>query len=184
MMKAMTTVGAALILSLGGTVAAQETTKPEDQATHPAVPATQHQAQTAKDVKSGLFSQLDQDGDGMVSQQEAEAHSSLSADWSDLDQNRDGRLDSEEFSAYERKTDREGNAAPVGAMGKTEEGLPSTRHQEQTVGDDLVGELDKDGDGEISEQEAQAEAELSDNWDQLDKNRDGKLDSSELRERD
>jgi Ca2+-binding EF-hand superfamily protein len=120
----------------------------------------------------------------MVSQQEARAHSSLSADWSNLDENRDGRLDSEEFSAYERKTDREGNAAPVGAMGQTEEGLPSTRHQEQTVGDDLVGELDKDGDGQISEQEAQAETQLSDNWDRLDKNRDGKLDSSELRERD
>jgi Ca2+-binding EF-hand superfamily protein len=58
--------------------------------------------------------------------------------------------------------------------------MPSTRHQEQAVGDDLLGQLDEDGDGMISQEEAEAEAQLSDNWDRLDRNRDGQLDAREL----
>ena len=132
-MKAISTVSAALILSFNGTVAAQTAT-PEDETTHRGIPATQHQKETAKQVKSDLFKQLDKDGNGQISQQEAEANSTLSKSWSTFDENGDGRLDAQEFSAFERSSDVRGDAAETKA--KTKDGIPSTRHQEQTIDDD------------------------------------------------
>lgn len=179
-MKAISTLGAALILSFNGTVAAQQMATPDEQATQTGIPATQHQKQTAKEVQGGeLFKRLDQDGDGQISQQEAQAESTLSDRWSNLDENADGRLDSQEFSAFESRTDVQGEAT-VGAGGQTQEGMPASPHQKEAVEDDLLGQLDKDGDGRISEQEAQVEAQLSDNWELLDENEDGTLDSREL----
>jgi Ca2+-binding EF-hand superfamily protein len=58
--------------------------------------------------------------------------------------------------------------------------MPTSPHQEEAIEEDLLGQLDQDGDGQISQQEAQVEAQLSDNWDLLDENRDGLLDSREL----
>jgi Ca2+-binding EF-hand superfamily protein len=178
-MKAISTLGAALILSFNGTVAAQQTSTPEDQATEGGMPTTEHQEQTAEEVTSDLFTRLDQDRNGEISQEEAQAESTLSQSWSKLDENVDGRLDSQEFSAFEQNTDMEGGET-VGATGQTEEGMPTSPHQEEAVEEDLLAQLDQDGDGQISQQEAQVEAQLSDNWDLLDENRDGLLDSREL----
>jgi hypothetical protein len=134
LMKAISTLSAALILSFNGTVAAQQTSTPEDQETQRGIPATQHQKQTAKEVKSDLFSRVDKDGDGQISQQEAKSNSALSKNWSKFDENADGRLDSQEFSAFERSSDVREDAA--GTKATTEKGIPSTRHQEQTIDDD------------------------------------------------
>jgi hypothetical protein len=70
--------------------------------------------------------------------------------------------------------------ATAGTRGQTEEGMPATPHQEKAVEEDLLAELDQDGDGQISQQEAQVETQLTDNWDELDENQDGMLDSGEL----
>lgn len=178
-MKAMTTVIAASILSFQGAAVAQESATPTESEPRQGIPATPHQKQTTKEIKSDLFSQLDRNRDGAVSRQEAEAKSALTQKWSTYDKNGDGRLDSQEFSAFEQTS--AGDESSAGTSGDTKEGMPATRHQEKAVGNDLVGQLDKDGDGAISQQEAQVEAQLSDNWDQLDRNDDGKLDSGELR---
>lgn len=178
-MKAISTLGAALILSFNGTVAAQQTATPEDPATQEGIPATEHQEQTAEDVKSDLFQRLDQDRDGQISQEEAQSETALSKSWSEFDEDGDGRLDSQEFSAFEQDMDVQSHAT-VGASGQTAEGMPTSPHQEQAVEGDLLGQLDADGDGQISQQEAQVEAQLADNWDQLDENGDGVLDSVEL----
>jgi hypothetical protein len=179
-MKATTFAIAAFVFSLHGTAAAQQTAAPEESETPQGIPATQHQEEAVREIESNLFEQLDKDGDGSISQQEARAHSQLSESWNRFDQNGDGSLDQEEFSDFEQSTALKDEAAAGGSRGQTEQGIPATRHQEQAVQDDLIGQLDKDGDGFISEQEAQAEAQLSDNWDSLDENRDGKLDSREL----
>ena len=178
-MKAIRTLGAALILSFNGTVAAQQTSTPEDQATQGGIPTTKHQEQTAEEVKSDLFKQLDQDRNGQISEEEAQAESTLAESWSEFDHDVDGGLDAQEFSAFEQNTDvQEGTT--VGSRGQTEEGMPTSPHQEEAIEEDLLGQLDQDGDGQISQQEAQVEAQLSDNWDLLDENRDGLLDSREL----
>jgi EF hand len=167
-MKTMTTALAACILSLHATAGAQQPAEDEESE---GIPATPHQEQAAREIASDRFKQLDVDRDGSISEDEARADPSLSGSWNDLDGNGDGSLDMEEFSA---------SAAETSAAGATKADMPATRHQEHAVQGGLMKELDEDGDGAISQQEAEAEAQLSDNWDQLDRNADGKLDSREL----
>ena len=180
-MKATIFVIPALVLSFQGAVAAQQTATPEPGATQQETPPpTPHQEEVTREVTSENFNELDQDGDGSISKEEAQAESTLSDNWSELDQNGDGMLDSEEFARLEHSTAAGEQVAGAGAHGEMEEGMPTTRHQEQVVDEELIGHLDKDGDGMISQQEADAEAQLADNWEQLDENGDGMLDSREL----
>lgn len=175
-MKPMICVTAAGLLLVLGTADAQQT-KPHQQD----MPATPHQEQATREIKSDLFKRLDDDRDGSLSRQEAQAESSLAAAWSRYDRNGDDRLDGEEFSRFESSAGSAAGADPeLRQAGRTEADMPATRHQEQAVRDDLIEQLDKDGDGGISQQEAQDERRLAANWDRLDRNDDGKLDSSEL----
>jgi hypothetical protein len=177
-MKGMTIAVAATILSLQGLAVAQESATPEDESRQ-GIPSTRHQEETMKEIKSNDLGKLDTDRDGLVSREEAQAKPGLSDKWSMLDRNADGQLDAGELAKVESKSHTGHDEASASTTRGTEE-MPSTRHQEQAVGDDLVGELDQDGDGLISQEEAEAEAQLSDNWDQLDRNRDGQLDAREL----
>lgn len=178
-MKAITTVMAACILSLHANADAQQTGTPEEEESQ-GIPATPHQEEVAPEIRSDLFKQLDEDRDGSISKQEAQADSSLSGSWNDLDRNGDGTLDSEEFSGFHESSTGTEDLAGVGQRGPTRADMPATRHQEDAIQGDIIEQLDKDGDAEISQQEAQADARLSDEWDQLDRNADGKLDSREL----
>lgn len=57
------------------------------------------------------FDELDADGDGIISRQEAErAGGVLPARWNRADRDRDGRVDREEFAAFE--ADRAADTAP------------------------------------------------------------------------
>lgn len=57
------------------------------------------------------FDELDADGDGIISRQEAErAGGVLPARWNRVDRDRDGRVDREEFAAFE--ADRGADTAP------------------------------------------------------------------------
>lgn len=47
------------------------------------------------------FEALDGDGDGYISQTEAQAQKELSEHWKQADQNKDNKLDISEFSAFE-----------------------------------------------------------------------------------
>ncbi len=109
----------------------------------------------------------------------------LSDNWSQYDQDGDGTLSSREFGDFRAEHGEVARTGEPTATGAAEaEGMPDTRHQEQTVGGDLLEALDKNGDGRISQQEAtahaEAHAELADNWDQYDEDGDGELDSGEL----
>jgi Ca2+-binding EF-hand superfamily protein len=178
-MKVMIVI-AASILSAQGIAVAQEPATSAESESRQGIPATPHQEQAAKEIKSDLFGKLDTNRDGAVSREEAQAKSGLTEKWSSLDRNGDGQLNAGEFAKVDSKSHTGHDEATAGTSGGGEQQMPATRHQEQAVGDDLVGELDQDGDGLISQEEAEAEAQLSDNWDQLDRNRDGQLDAREL----
>lgn len=181
-MKTMTTMMAAGSLLLLGTVNAQQTEPRQQQESSEGIPATQHQEEVAREVESERFEQLDRDGDGSISREEAATEAALVDSWNEYDRDGDGKLDAEEFSAYEHAAagTAEAELAEAGQQGRTEAGMPATRHQEEAVGEDLLGTLDRDGDGMISRQEAQDDSRLIEDWDRLDRNRDGKLDASEL----
>ena len=53
--------------------------------------------------ESGKFSQLDTDGNGMISSEEASADPTLVQQWNTADVNKDGQLERAEFSALEQK---------------------------------------------------------------------------------
>ena len=184
-MKIMTTVVAASILSFQGIAVAQESTAQAEQEPRPeqeprqGIPATKHQTQTMDEIKSERFSELDEDGDRSVSREEAQAETKLTDNWSTYDEDGDGSLNPQEYSGFEG-TSASGDTDGMLGIGEAEQGMPATRHQQQTVGDDLLGELDSDGDGAISRDEAEGEAGLTGQWDQLDRNSDGKLDAQEL----
>ncbi|HEX7080434.1 MAG TPA: hypothetical protein VF329_05425 [Gammaproteobacteria bacterium] len=188
-MGPVNTVTSACALLLLGTAGAQQTQTTEEQSreateeqSREGIPATRHQEEAVREISSDLFERLDEDGDGAISRQEAQAEPSLTASWSRYDRNGDDVLDSAEFSEFDTSatSSAEGGDAETGQSGPTEEGLPTTRHQQEVVRDPRVEQLDEDGDGAISRQEAQGDARLSAEWDQLDQNGDQKLDATEL----
>jgi Ca2+-binding EF-hand superfamily protein len=65
-----------------------------------------------------LFKQLDKDGNGVISQQEASANKQLMKEWKKLDKNSDGGLEKSEFARFESAeayTPVEGEDEPMGA---------------------------------------------------------------------
>jgi Ca2+-binding EF-hand superfamily protein len=94
---------------------------------------------------------LDQNGDGMISRDEAAAHPRLGQSFDQLDANHDGVLSREELRAGHRP----------GHHG---------RH----------ASLDVNGDGSISRDEAQSAPRLAENFDAIDANKDGTLTRDEL----
>ena len=54
--------------------------------------------------ESAAFTQLDTDGNGMISSEEAAADPALLKDWTTADVNGDGQLERAEFSALEQKS--------------------------------------------------------------------------------
>jgi hypothetical protein len=182
-MKPMTTLIAACALSSLGQAGAQQAETGQEPGRQ-GVPVSPHQEQALRGVGSDLFERRDANHDGAVSKQEAQNQPSLAGSWSEYDRNGDQVLDQAEFSAFETSatssTESESEAVGQGQGGSQVEGLPASPHQKDVVRNELLGRLDKDGDGALSRGEAQGEVRLMDQWDRLDRNGDGKLDSSEL----
>lgn len=105
--------------------------------------------------------QFDQDKDGFVSRAEAAGHPMLSAGFDTLDGNKDAKLSKEELQA-----------AHQAMRGK---------HRERA--DARFKAADKDGDGALSQQEADAAArqKATQMFERLDANKDGKLTQDEMR---
>lgn len=111
-------------------------------------------ASPADAPKRPMFSQLDADGDGRISREEAARHPRLGAAFDRLDTNRDGFLSPDELRRPH------GQRGPRGQAG---------------------AKLDVNGDGYISREEAQAAPRLAQQFDRLDTNQDGMLSRDELR---
>lgn len=179
-MKTTIIAVAASLLTCQGATALQETQSPEETDRTEGIPATAHQEEATREIDS--FTQLDEDGNGQISRQEAQGVATLSDNWSRYDQDADGALDETEFSGFAQGTEAQHEVARAGERTGTAEGLPTTPHQEEVVEGGLVAQLDRDGDGTISQEEAQGQEQLAANWSRYDANGDGQLDARELDE--
>lgn len=177
-MKGTITAVAASLLTCQGAIAAQETQPSEETDRAEGIPASPHQKEATRETN--LFTQLDEDGNGALSRQEAQGVATLSENWSRYDRDADGTLDQSEFSEFAQSAEGEPEVARAGERRSAPEELPATPHQQEAVEADLVAYLDRDGDGVISREEAQAEEQLADNWSRYDANGDGQLDAQEL----
>lgn len=170
-----------------GILHAQETQPVDEQEQQHGIPASPHQEQAVREIGSDLFTRLDANGDGSISRSEAEAEAELTRNWSEYDENGDQQLDHTELSAYETSSSRAGGGEDIDVAeaegGETIEGLPVSPHQREALSSELVDALDEDGDSAISRSEAEGEADLLGEWDQLDRNGDDKLDGDELGQR-
>lgn len=99
------------------------------------VPKTQHQEEVTREVQSERFGMLDEDGDGAISQQEGQADTTLVKNWQAYDLDHDQKLNVEEFAAFE--------ATRAASEGRTEAGMPSTKHQEKALSDEHLEKSDK-----------------------------------------
>jgi hypothetical protein len=188
LMKPIATMMAACTVPFLWTVSAQQEPAASDAAleqTREGIPASPHQEEALRDIGGELFSRLDENGDASISVQEARAEAALAERWDELDRNGNQTLDETEFAAYERSTASEESAqdsadVQVAEGELTEEGLPASPHQQDVTQSDLIEQLDTDGDGAVSRQEAQADARLQSEWQELDQDQDGELDRIEL----
>jgi len=61
----------------------------------------------AGSASSDTFKQLDVNGDGYISTDEAAGHSKLLRQWANVDKNADGQIEMSEFSAFESSSGSE-----------------------------------------------------------------------------
>lgn len=115
---------------------------------------TQSHAERAR----GTLQRMDTNGDGVIDRSEAAAHPRMSAMFDRLDRNGDGRLDAGERPRTHGKDARHLPGPMIGAI-----------------------RLDADGDGRVSRAEA-ADSRLAERFEAMDRNRDGYLVASELRD--
>ena len=76
--------------------------QPAGQQMEKGLPASPHQVRVEKEIKSERFKKLDGNHDGLLSEGEGGADSTLKERWRELDKNQDGRLDQDEFSVFEQ----------------------------------------------------------------------------------
>jgi Ca2+-binding EF-hand superfamily protein len=101
----------------------------------------------------------DANRDGVISREEAQSIPRLAGQFDTADANKDGQLDTAEMEAYRATVRAEARA----------------RAQERWTA------ADKDGDGALSREEAQASMpRMAQNFDEFDANGDGRLERSEL----
>ena len=156
----------ALFLAMSGVNArAQEASAPAASAQAPAAaPAPQSTGRAGKPGHHGGFKAIDTNGDGQVSRDEAKGHAWLEKNFDQIDTNHDGQLSKDELAAWHK--------AHKGEM----------REKMAQRFDAKFKAADKDNDGSLTKDEAQAGMpRLAKNFDQIDANHDGEITQDEIR---
>ncbi|WP_426395620.1 EF-hand domain-containing protein [Ralstonia sp. R-29] len=154
----------ALFLAMSGMNArAQDASAPAVQAPTTA-PAALNGPRAGKPGHHGGFKALDTNGDGQISRDEAKGHAWLEKNFDQIDTNHDGQLSKDELAAWHK--------AHKGEM----------REKMAERFDAKFKAADKDGDGALTKEEAQAGMpHLAKKFDQIDANHDGKVTEDEIR---
>jgi hypothetical protein len=104
--------------------------------------------------------QADANGDGIITREEAKGHRRLEANFDELDTNKDGQLDAAELNS----------------------GRDAMRAQRQAEATQRWQAADKDGDGALSREEAAGMPGVATRFDEVDANKDGKVERAEMHE--
>jgi len=104
--------------------------------------------------------QADANGDGIITREEAKGHRRLEASFDELDVNKDGQLDASEMNARR----------------------DAMRAERQAEATKRWQAADKDGDGALSREEAAGMPRLAEHFDEVDANKDGKVERAEMHE--
>ena len=157
----------ALFLAMSGMNArAQDASAPAASAQPPAAApvAPAGNARAGKPGHHGGFKAIDTNGDGQISRDEAKGHAWLEKNFDQIDANHDGQLSKDELAAWHK--------AHKGEM----------REKMAQRFDAKFKAADKDNDGSLTKDEAQAGMpRLAKNFDQIDANHDGKITQDEIR---
>ena len=104
--------------------------------------------------------QADANGDGLITREEARGHRRLEASFDELDTNKDGQLDAAELNARR----------------------DAVRAERQAEATKRWQAADKDGDGALSREEAAGMRGVAMHFDEVDANKDGKVERAEMHE--
>lgn len=118
-------------------------------------------------VERELFGRLDVDGDGMISDTEAEADAEFDGSFSAIDSDGDGLVTSAEYDAY--------------ARANLSTGGQNAADQSQAAVTTLWANFDADTDGRLSAAEVEADAGLSSSFEAIDDDGDGFVTQDEYR---
>lgn len=102
----------------------------------------------------------DANGDGIITREEASGHHRLAESFDALDVNKDGQLDAAELNAHR----------------------DAMRAQHQAEAARRWQAADQDGDGALSREEATGMPRLLEHFDEVDANKDGKVERAEMHE--
>ena len=90
-----------------------------------ASPAMGAGAEVGGAIVSPVYSKLDKNQDGAISETEAATDKALAKQWDSVDLNKDGKLDQAEFARFEASQPSSGGASPSGSFPSSESGKPS-----------------------------------------------------------
>ncbi len=127
--------------------------------------AAQGGATSGQAQQDPSFLELDSNLDGKITQQEANRSEKLKQAFNDADSNQDGGIDASEFSAFIAKSADSGAAQ----SGSAQPGAQTSFNQ-----------LDSNRDGKLSRSETQSDHKLSQQFQSIDKDRDGAINPSEF----
>lgn len=156
---------------------------------------------------AGAFTQLDEDGDGVISQEEAGTSDTLSSNFNAIDTNRSSGIDGNEYAAASANvapldfewvdingdgvvSEREAAAMPISLResfgdidADGDNNVSSLEYQAASINllDGVsFGSIDNDGDGVIGSVEAQEVPALAEAFDRIDADADGLISEEEF----
>lgn len=127
------------------------------------------------------FNELDQDDDGVLSQQEVQG-TPLAQNYQDADVDQDSNISETEFDLYKEQLELQQSGSGQGGGGQSGSGSGQSGGGSGSGSLPDFGQLDQDGNGNISQQEAQGTQQLQQNFNQADSDGNGNISEQEYQQ--